>query len=771
MRRQRAAGGTVRRRHGSDGRCAAPGHYRRSRVIPCRWADPIVGGGRTRDTRRTHGRAGRAVGTRTSGSVGAGAARSVRAGARRDGGTGRAVGPDRAPGGGLDARARSGGTVGATADVARRRRVAGGRSGPARTGGATRRRTPGGGTAGRRGSATPGGETGKRVVAVASRGGSSRTGRTVGAGLGRGAAASDGRIGRRGAPSGDGAFAGARRVGQAAARLLAGGVRRVGSGRSTAGGCARARVRRRSGGPAAGPFGGRVGHGEPAGRTVGQIARGWHGTVRGGLPTGRRAWCTAAAVDHRQAGVGVWQAAGLTQPVGRSLRAIRPGLAAAGLRTPFLLVRDGTATPGRADDWRTAGGRAAGGRATSRRTAGGRDAGGRGAVGRAAGGWGAGTVGHRRGVAGPGHDRRGGFGGAASSGGGGSGGGPGASRVGRTGVGRARSPPGGPGVGVDGRIGAQSVGDRHGGGRRGVEPGRAASGGRPGGARWVGRRTGHPTSAAGPRTGRTTSGAGRTTGAASRRTGRTTSGGPVSGGRRAAGLGGLRARTTRRPGVGSAQRWHGVRGTGRGGGGRAAADRRAGHRRTGGRTGRDRTRARPNLPSRTTGRRARAGRSRLFTGDGTGRGGRGGGAGTGWRRHAAPGRLTGSGRTGGRRAVDGRAVVRAAGRRRGLARPRAVHGTPRGAVRVAPAYAGRGGRCRDPTARAGGLRGGALGAEFRTLLLGRAEVVDPAELLTRHRLLRLGLGSASTPAAALGPGIAPLVRALVRAVPTTRFHY
>jgi len=64
----------------------------------------------------------------------------------------------------------------------------------------------------------------------------------------------------------------------------------------------------------------------------------------------------------------------------------------------------------------------------------------------------------------------------------------------------------------------------------------------------------------------------------------------------------------------------------------------------------------------------------------------------------------------------------------------------------------------------------AVRAQLGALLLGRAQVVDPAELLAGYRLLRLGLGSATTPAAALGAGITPLVRALVRAIRTTRSH-
>ncbi|PZF87566.1 hypothetical protein C1I99_27430 [Micromonospora deserti] len=63
-----------------------------------------------------------------------------------------------------------------------------------------------------------------------------------------------------------------------------------------------------------------------------------------------------------------------------------------------------------------------------------------------------------------------------------------------------------------------------------------------------------------------------------------------------------------------------------------------------------------------------------------------------------------------------------------------------------------------------------VGTQLDTLLLGRPQVVDPAELLAADRLLRLGLGLAAPPAAALGAGFAPLVGAVLRSLRTTRSH-
>ncbi|SCL25028.1 hypothetical protein GA0070624_3033 [Micromonospora rhizosphaerae] len=159
----------------------------------------------------------------------------------------------------------------------------------------------------------------------------------------------------------------------------------------------------------------------------------------------------------------------------------------------------------------------------------------------------------------------------------------------------------------------------------------------------------------------------------------------------------------------------------------------------------------------------------------------------------------------------GRPLAGAARRLGGLRRawPRAVDGPGRGGVRPAPADRGRG-RAGVPTnrrplgarsARAGrwasggrhgagsgparhgrGARrrhdprrrraGGGTGratvrAQIGALLLGRAQVVDPVEVLAADRLLRLAVGLAPPPPAALGAGVAPLVGAVLR---TTRSH-
>ena len=60
-----------------------------------------------------------------------------------------------------------------------------------------------------------------------------------------------------------------------------------------------------------------------------------------------------------------------------------------------------------------------------------------------------------------------------------------------------------------------------------------------------------------------------------------------------------------------------------------------------------------------------------------------------------------------------------------------------------------------------------VGAEIAPLLLGRAQVVDPAEVLTGRWFLRGGLGPAPAPAAALAT---PLVRAVLRSLRTRRSH-
>ncbi|MFC5926769.1 hypothetical protein ACFQGL_25860, partial [Micromonospora vulcania] len=142
-------------------------------------------------------------------------------------------------------------------------------------------------------------------------------------------------------------------------------------------------------------------------------------------------------------------------------------------------------------------------------------------------------VGHRRRVARAGHRRVVGFGGAAASTGGRAGtvSRTPADRLRRPGVDRTRATSGDTRVAVDGGVGSWAFGDRrYGNGRRDVEPGRAGCGG----PRRVGRRAGGaPT------------------------------GGPVVGGQRPAGLGGLRAGSAgRRHGVRPAQRRHRVRPTG-----------------------------------------------------------------------------------------------------------------------------------------------------------------------------------------------------------------
>ncbi|GAA0371985.1 hypothetical protein GCM10009541_13090 [Micromonospora gifhornensis] len=74
--------------------------------------------------------------------------------------------------------------------------------------------------------------------------------------------------------------------------------------------------------------------------------------------------------------------------------------------------------------------------------------------------------------------------------------------------------------------------------------------------------------------------------------------------------------------------------------------------------------------------------------------------------------------------------------------------------------AGPGGRC---------LRCGwrAVRAESTALLLGRAQIVDPAEVLAGLRFLRDGLGFVAAPAAVLGT---PLVLAVLRSLRTRRSH-
>lgn len=61
----------------------------------------------------------------------------------------------------------------------------------------------------------------------------------------------------------------------------------------------------------------------------------------------------------------------------------------------------------------------------------------------------------------------------------------------------------------------------------------------------------------------------------------------------------------------------------------------------------------------------------------------------------------------------------------------------------------------------------AVGTETTALLLGRAQIVDPAEVLAAFRFLRDGLGLVAAPAAVLGT---PLVLAVLRSLRTRRSH-
>ncbi|MGW3795099.1 hypothetical protein ACWD8I_28560, partial [Micromonospora arida] len=152
-----------------------------------------------------------------------------------------------------------------------------------------------------------------------------RGGRCVRAGPRHGTAALTGGVRsghRRSAPPTRGPVAGRRGVGQG---LLSGGARRGGPDGATTGRCVRAGVDRRADGPAGGgAFRGRVWHGEPTGRLLGEVSR--PGGRRRTATPGR--WTAVSAVDHRQAGVGVWQAAGLAEPVRGPLRAVQAGFAA-----------------------------------------------------------------------------------------------------------------------------------------------------------------------------------------------------------------------------------------------------------------------------------------------------------------------------------------------------------------------------------------------------------------------------------------------------------
>lgn len=422
------------------------------------WSDGGTGRTVRAGTRRT-------VHTRHSG----GASGTVRTRSRRAvrtwryGGASRTVRTGCVPGCRLGTRAGAGWAAGATAPGTRDRCVTRDGPGPAGRRGAGGAPSRCGGTGTRRGSAT-----GVRVVATVARGpGSTRSGRAVRARLGRWAS-STGRVRggrsvragpsrRTAAPAGGvrrgccsapvtvGPLPGCRRIGQG---LFSRGSRRVRLDDPTTGRCLRARVNRRPRGPAAGgALGGRIGHGQPTGRVVGELTRA--GGRRRTAPCGGRG--AATAVDHRQAGVGVRQAAGLTQPVGGPLRAVRPGFAA-GRRTSLRIVGDGPATTG--------------------------------AVGRADGGRGAavtaGGLGHRWRVARAGHRRPVGLRGTAAATGCRTGalGGPAAGGLWCPGVDRAWVTPGGTRVTVDGGVGPQAVRDRrHSASRGAVEPGRAGGDG------------------------------------------------------------------------------------------------------------------------------------------------------------------------------------------------------------------------------------------------------------------------------------------------------
>ncbi|RLK22262.1 hypothetical protein DER29_0093 [Micromonospora sp. M71_S20] len=177
-------------------------------------------------------------------------------------------------------------------------------------------------------------------------------------------------------------------------------------------------------------------------------------------------------------------------------------------------------------------------------------------------------------------------------------------------------------------------------------------------------------------------------------------------------------------------------------------------RRTGLRTRRcARNGARPSVRAvraglRTTGRRGST--DGLVRGDGPG----GGGSGRpGWFRRTGPG-----------------SVHRARARRLGLAAAyRGRGGRTGAAVGRRPGRAGSRRVTRTRAGRRGGIQ--PVRPQLGALLLGRAQVVDPAELLAADGLLGLGLGLAPPPAATLGAGVAPLFGAVLRSLRTTRFHY
>lgn len=114
----------------------------------------------------------------------------------------------------------------------------------------------------------------------------------------------------------------------------------------------------------------------------------------------------------------------------------------------------------------------------------------------------------------------------------------------------------------------------------------------------------------------------------------------------------------------------------------------------------------------------------------------------------------------------GRLWARCRGRRRRSAGGRHAGGGTRRGGRAArfggrPGRVGAGVRRRDVTVR----------SEFTALVLGGAQVVDPAEFLADDGRVQLGLGPATSPPAALTPRVAPLVGAVRRPLRTTRHHY
>ncbi|MET7880779.1 hypothetical protein ABZS52_28115, partial [Micromonospora profundi] len=602
-----------------------------------------------------------------------------------------------------------------------------------------------------------------------------------------------------------------------AGRLLPGGLRRAGPGDATSG-SGRTRVRWWPDGPLTGSaFRSRVRHGERTCGTAGQIACGRRRTALGGPAAGRGRRTPATPVDHRQAGIGVWQPAGLTQPVRRPFRAVRPGLTA-NRRASALLVG------GRPPAAGTLGGCGPSASGASRRGTGRRRTGRPGTRLRRTGLHWAGL--RWNGLPGAGLRR---------------------TRLPRARLRRTSLPRTGLRRTALARAGLRRSGLLHsagaGLGRTGLAhtwlPGarlRSAAGLRAAArhttllpnaglraARLNGGRGRHRrrvararhrcfllvggTAAAGGRAGRTgglrcprVRRAGTTPGRARVTVDRGVGSWAVGGlwhhtgrrtvvGRWTAGRGGFGAGpTVRWYGVRSARWRHRLRPAGQYRGVRSATGRGTSARWTDRWAGRRRRRTRPGRAGGSPCRRERPGWASRVAGGRAGCGRRrSGGPGTGaghrlcaTRRRLALRRGAGTydagtlGRgtwTCGAGTVGGWPLVRATSLRR-LTRPGAVSRAPRaGAVRVTTAWSGRRVRRRRHT-RAWRHRFGrcAVRAQLGALLLGRAQVVDPAELLAGHRLLRLGLGSAPTPSAALGAGITPLVRALVRAIRTTRSH-